>query len=65
MITVPKKVLEQLDVIRTEGKFNMFEFNNVQREALEKRFFEAVTWMQDNKADYAKGILDGFKADEK
>lgn len=61
MIKVSKRVLEQLEAIRLEGKHNMFDYHGVMREAYDNEFYELVAWMADNKADYGKGIFQGFK----
>ena len=61
MVKVSKKVLEQLETIRSGGTHNMFDYHGVMREAYDNGFYELVTWMVDNKKDYIRGIFQGFE----
>ena len=61
MVKVSKKVLEQLETIRSGGTHNMFDYHGVMREAYDSGFHELVAWMVDNKEDYGKGIFQGFE----
>jgi len=61
MVKVSKKVLEQLETIRSGGTHNMFDYHGVMREAYDNGLYELVTWMVDNKKDYIRGIFQGFE----
>lgn len=61
MVKVSKKVLEQLETIRSGGTHNMFDYHGVMREAYDNGFHELVAWMVDNKEDYGRGIFQGFE----
>lgn len=61
MVKVSRKVLEQLETIRSGGTHNMFDYHGVMREAYDNGFHELVTWMVDNKEDYGRGIFQGFE----
>lgn len=58
-IQLPRTIFDQLTTIRDEGKYNMFEFHSVQREAHDKKFYGLVTWMEDNKDEYIQVIMHG------
>lgn len=61
MIKVSKKVLEQLEAIRSGGTHNMFDYYGVMMEAYDNEFYELVTWMFNNEKDYIRGIFQGFE----
>lgn len=54
---------DRLEYLRKEGRFNMLEFNSVQRRAFELEFYDVVTWMEDHKSDWGKLIMGGFLVD--
>ena len=56
---ITEKIREQIEVIRTEGRTNMFDINMVQRLAYEKCFYELVCLIEDDKAAYVNFILYG------
>lgn len=63
MVKVTEKVYEGLKFVRTEGLVNMFDIQGVTELAKAMGFKETVQWIQENKNEYSRGILKGFKAD--
>lgn len=60
-----KILAEQLEEIRSEGRFNMFDFHGVHRRAYELEFFELVTWMTEaGTKGYSKVLFSGKFPDE-
>lgn len=54
-----EKIKEQILAIRDSGVTNMFDINRVQYEANERRFYELVIYLEDNKEEYVQFILTG------
>ena len=53
------KVKEQIHAVRDTGLTNMFDLRAVQRIAYEMDFYELVTFIEEEKAAYARFILTG------
>nr|DAZ22117.1 MAG TPA: protein of unknown function (DUF5049) [Caudoviricetes sp.] len=53
------KVKEQILAVRDTGLTNMFDLRAVQRIAYEMDFYELVTFIEEEKAAYARFILTG------
>ena len=53
------KVREQILIVRETGKTNMLDIYMVQRLGLQKRFYEMVIFIQENKSEYVNFILYG------
>ncbi len=61
-IKVMKSVFEGLERVRESGATNMLDVNTVQRLAFENEDYATVCWLDDNKDEYAKGVLsEGFQ----
>ncbi len=56
---VTDKLMEQILVIRSEGKYNMLDTVGVRREAYEKGFHELVIFIEEHKKEYAEFIMKG------
>ena len=54
-----EKIREQLMLVRSSGRTNMFDTNAVQRIAFENGFYELVNFMEENKAAYVHFIMTG------
>ncbi len=63
MIKVPKKVLHELDVIRSSGEVNMLDVPAVIRFAERRSLKLAAAWVQDNKTLYWEGVVYGFQVE--
>jgi len=53
------KVIEQIVIIKNEGKFNMFSAAEVQREAHHKNFDELYFLIEYHRKEYSTFILTG------
>ncbi len=58
-MVVSSKVKEQILAVRDTGLVNMFDVNGVQRVAFENDYYELVCFIEENKKDYVKFILNG------
>ena len=54
-----EKIREQLMLVRSSGRTNMFDTNAVQRIAFENGFYELVNFIEENKAVYVHFIMTG------
>ena len=54
-----EKIREQLMLVRSSGRTNMFDTNAVQRIALENGYYELVNFIEENKAAYVHFIMTG------
>lgn len=52
-------VRKQILAIRDTGLTNMFDVNRVQRLAYERRYYELVNYIEENRGKYANFILTG------
>ncbi len=63
-VEIPADVLAGLEEVRREGRYNMFAYHDVMRRAYEREMYAVVAWMSTHKGDYARGIFEGFEAQE-
>ena len=54
------KIVAQLESIRRDGKFNMFDFRNVQKEAFDRDFYAFVGFTENNHDKYSQ-ILEAYE----
>lgn len=47
-----EKIKEQILAIRDTGLTNMFDAREVQRLALDRKFYELVVYLEDNRSEY-------------
>ena len=52
-------VFRQLLQVRSEGLYNMFSVNDVQRRAYELGFYDLVLWIEEDKKRYVRFIMTG------
>lgn len=64
MVRVPGTVLAGLEVVRLEGRTNMFDRKAVQFYANEHRAHETVAWLEEHPAEYSRGLFEGFIAED-
>jgi hypothetical protein len=57
-----EKIKKQIEAIRQTGKTNMFDTIAVQRIAFDKKFFELVIFIEDEREKYVDLILHGDKS---
>jgi len=60
-VKIPAKALDQLEGIRKEGKWNMFNYSAILSEAIYKDYTELKVWLKENKKIYPRGIVKGFE----
>ena len=60
-VKIPVKALDQLEGIRQEGKWNMFNYSAILSEAIYQDYDELKEWMKENKEIYPRGITKGFE----
>lgn len=61
-IVVEKEVYEGIHFIKSSGKVDMFDRQKVAYLCRETGFSEAALWITENRCDYARGVLGGFKS---
>ena len=54
-----EKIREQLMLVRSSGRTNMFDTSAVQRIAFESGYYELVNFIEENKAAYVHFIMTG------
>ena len=63
-ITVSRRVLEGITAVRDSGATNMLDRNAVAKVCGDKGFYDAAVWIQENRQEYAEGVIEGFQADD-
>lgn len=61
---VPREVLEGLEAVRRSGLTNMLDRPRVAEIAEGMGFEEAARWVRGNRELYARGVFQGFEAEE-
>lgn len=62
-IKIPVQVLEGIEFVRCAGLTNMFIIKAVQKIASDNDYYATVLWIEDNKQDYIRGLMQGFQVD--
>lgn len=63
-VIVPADVLEGLEVVRRYSAINMSDPRMVQDKAMRLGLLATVVWIEEHKEAYARGIFDGFEAED-
>jgi len=63
-VEVPQKVLDGIMGVRDSGQTNMMDRQEVMVVADSLGFSETVCWIEENRKDYGRGIMSGFKVVE-
>jgi hypothetical protein len=63
-VIVLAAVLEGLEVVRRYSELNMSDCRMVQDKAMRLGLLATVVWIEQNKEAYARGIFDGFEAED-
>ncbi len=63
-VIVPREVLDGLEAVRRSGLTNMLDRPRVADLAHELGFEAAARWVGGNRALYARGVFEGFQAEE-
>ncbi|MBR9648605.1 DUF5049 domain-containing protein [Clostridium tyrobutyricum] len=56
-----EKIAVQILSIREDGKYNMFDIVNIQKEAYNRKFYELVCFLEEHEQEYSNFILTGQK----
>ncbi|WP_373845629.1 DUF5049 domain-containing protein [Clostridium sp.] len=56
-----EKIAVQILSIREDGKYNMFDIVNIQKEAYNRKFYELAYFLEEHKQEYSNFILTGQK----
>ncbi|CAB1253313.1 conserved hypothetical protein [Clostridiaceae bacterium BL-3] len=56
-----EKIAGQILSIREDGKYNMFDIVNIQKEAYNRKFYELAYFLEEHKQKYSNFILTGQK----
>ncbi len=59
-IILEPEVAEQLEQLRIEGLYKMFDYSAIQNRALNCDFFAAEQWMANNKDKWGALVMGGF-----
>ena len=62
-ITLPRAVLEGLEVVRRSGVTNMLDRPMVVELARKFGFPEAAEWIENNRTKYSEGLFRGFRVE--
>ncbi|WP_338433263.1 DUF5049 domain-containing protein [Clostridium tyrobutyricum] len=58
---ISEKIAVQILSIREDGKYNMFDIINIQKEAYNRKFYELAHFLEEHKQEYSNFILTGQK----
>ena len=64
LILVSAEVLKGIEAVRLSGETNMLDLGEVVRLAANLGHGETAEWLVSNKADYGRGVIQGFTLDE-
>lgn len=63
MVSMPKHVLEGLEVVRQLGAVNMLDRPGVIRWADKLGYAETAQWIREHPKRYSEGVFTGFEAE--
>ena len=63
-VRVPLAVLSGISAVRESGLTNMFDCGRVADLSDELGYPRAAEWVRGHRAEYARGVFEGFEADE-
>ena len=63
-VRVPEEVLEALEAVRRYAGKDVLGIATVRYLALERGGGALAVWLDDHPQEYARGVLDGFRAEE-
>ena len=64
-VHIPGEVLDDLEIIRRDGRTNMLDWPTVARIADAMGMDKTAAWVRTHQRDYSAGIFRGFAADKK
>jgi hypothetical protein len=63
-VRIPKDVLEELEAVRLHTRTKMLDIPLLRYVAMEREKPALVVWIDNHEAEYGRGLLDGFEAED-
>jgi hypothetical protein len=63
-VRIPKDVLEELESVRRYTRAKVLDIPTVRHVAMETHKPALVVWIDEHEREYARGLLDGFRAED-
>ena len=63
-VRIPREVLEELESVRRYARAEVLDIPTVRHVAMETEKPALVVWIDEHEQEYARGLLDGFRAEE-
>ena len=63
-VRVPKDVLEELEAVRLYARTEVLDIPLLRYVAMEREKPALVVWIDGHEAEYGRGLLDGFEAED-
>jgi hypothetical protein len=63
-VRIPKGVLEELEAVRLHTRTDMLDIPLLRYVAMEREKPALVVWIDGHAAEYGRGLLDGFEAED-
>jgi hypothetical protein len=63
-VQVPKEVLEELESVRRYTRAEVLDIPTLRYVAMETEKPALVSWIDRHQGEYARGLLDGFRAED-
>jgi hypothetical protein len=63
-VRIPKGVLEELQAVRLYARTDMLDIPLLRYVAMEREKPALVVWIDNHEAEYGRGLLDGFEAED-
>lgn len=63
-VLIPKDVLEDLEAVRLYARVGVLDIPLLRYVAMEREKPALVMWIDKHEAEYGRGVLDGFEAED-
>ena len=63
-VRIPKEVLDELESVRRYTRSEVLDIPTLRYVAMETEKPALVVWIDEHEQEYARGLLDGFRAEE-
>lgn len=63
-VRIPKEILEELESVRRYTRAEVLDIPTLRYVAMETEKPALVVWIDEHEQEYARGLLDGFRAEE-
>jgi hypothetical protein len=64
LLRIPKDVLEDLEAVRLHARTEVLDIPLLRYAAMEGEKPALVVWIDNHEAEYGRGLLDGFEAED-